>query len=57
MIIRFGKEHPLNSRLLIQNVETSGQYEIHFQDDNDENSWGVQVFRSITSDSARERWL
>lgn len=52
---RFGKEQPLNSRLLIQNVETSGQYDIHFQeeDKNDGNSWGVQVFRSITSDSAR----
>ena len=50
---RFGKEQPLNSRLLIQNVETSGQFEIHLRDEKEENSWGVQVFRSITSDSAR----
>ena len=34
-------------------MESSGQFDIHLRDEKDESSWGVQVFRSITSDSAR----
>ena len=53
---RWGKERPLNTRLLIQNVELP-TYDVNcvpgLKGDHDEASWSVQVFRSITSDSAR----
>lgn len=52
---RWGKERPLNSRLLIQSIELP-DYDINLVPglgERDADSWAVQVFRSITSDSAR----
>ena len=50
---RWGKERPLNTRLLIQNVEAP-YYDLESVPGIDDSSeWNVQVFRSITSDSAR----
>lgn len=55
-VFRWGKERPLNTRLLIQNVELP-TYDVEavpgLKGSDDEASWDVQVFRSITSDSAR----
>ena len=50
---RWGKERPLNTRLLIQNVEAP-YYDLESVPGIDDSSgWNAQVFRSITSDSAR----
>ena len=65
-ICRWGKERPLNTRLLIQNVglpthdidsvpglEGNEGTSSDRLGSNEEAPWEVQVFRSITSDSAR----
>ena len=53
-IIRWGKERPLNTRLLIQNVEEDPAFDLNSVPGlEDCSDWNVQVFRSITSDSAR----
>ena len=53
---RWGKERPLNTRLLIQNVGLP-THDVDcvpgLKGNGDDASWEVQVFRSITSDSAR----
>jgi hypothetical protein len=50
---RWGKERPLHTRLLIQHVQLP-DYDVNDVPDLDpDEAWGVQVFRSITSDSAR----
>ena len=66
IISRWGKERPLNTRLLIQNVglpthdidcvpglEGNEGTSSDKLGSNEEAPWEVQVFRSITSDSAR----
>ena len=66
IICRWGKERPLNTRLLIQNVglpthdidcvpglEGNEGTSSDKLGSNEEAPWEVQVFRSITSDSAR----
>ena len=66
IIFRWGKERPLNTRLLIQNVglpthdidcvpglEGNEGTSSDKLGSNEEAPWEVQVFRSITSDSAR----
>ena len=52
-IFRWGKERPLHTRLLIQEVHLP-TFDINDVPDLQPSEvWGVQVFRSITSDSAR----
>lgn len=49
---RWGKERPLHTRLLIQNV-TQPEFDWSTSSEEQTDLWDVQVFRSITSDSAR----
>ena len=50
---RWGKERPLNSRLLMQDVCLPDYDFSPMSHLPDNEAWNVQVFRSITSDAAR----
>lgn len=50
---RWGKERPLNSRLLMQDVRLPDYDFSPLSHLPDSEAWNVQVFRSITSDAAR----
>ena len=53
MYFRWGKERPLNSRLLMQDVRLPDYDFSPLSHLPDSEAWNIQVFRSITSDAAR----
>ena len=56
ILSRWGKERPLNSRLLMQDVCLPDYDFSPMSHLPDSEAWNVQVFRSITSDAARLVW-